>query len=31
MKFKPYDYQKKAIKYMIDHKNCGLFLDMGLG
>lgn len=31
MKFKPYPYQKKAIDFIMEHKRCGLFLDMGLG
>lgn len=31
MKFKPYSYQKKAIDFIMEHKRCGLFLDMGLG
>lgn len=31
MKFKPHDYQKTAIQYILDHPACGLFLDMGLG
>ncbi|MDO5015274.1 MAG: DEAD/DEAH box helicase [Clostridia bacterium] len=31
MKFKPYPYQKTAIKYVLNHPKCGLFLDMGLG
>ncbi len=31
MIFKPYDYQKYATCHVLDHKYCGLFLDMGLG
>ena len=31
MRFKPWDYQKTAIDWILDHKNCGLFLSMGLG
>lgn len=31
MRFKPHDYQKKAIEFMIKNPKCGLFLDMGLG
>ncbi len=31
MKFKPHEYQKKAIDFIIEHKAAGLFLDMGLG
>lgn len=29
--FKPYDYQKKAINWIVAHTRCALFLDMGLG
>lgn len=31
MEFKPYDYQRYAIKYILTHESCGLFLEMGLG
>lgn len=31
MKFKPYPYQKKSIDFILEHKRCGLLLDMGLG
>lgn len=31
MKYNPHSYQKYATKFIIDHKACGLFLDMGLG
>jgi len=31
MKFRPYEYQQTAIKWIIDNPRCGLFLDMGLG
>lgn len=31
MKYKPHDYQRVATQYILDHKGCGLFLDMGLG
>lgn len=31
MIFRPHEYQKKAIEYIIEHEKCGLFLDMGLG
>lgn len=31
MLFKPYDYQKTAINWVLDHPRCNLFLDMGLG
>lgn len=31
MKFKPHDYQKKAIEFVVKNPKCGLFLDMGLG
>ena len=31
MRFEPYDYQKAAEQWIIDHPRCGLFLDMGLG
>ncbi len=31
MKFKAHDYQRQAIKFALDNKSCGLFLDMGLG
>ena len=30
MKFRPYEYQQTAIKWIIDNPRCGLFLDMGL-
>lgn len=29
--FKPYAYQEKSIKWILDHERCGLLLDMGLG
>ena len=29
MKFRPYEYQQTAIKWIIDNPRCGLFLDMG--
>lgn len=29
--FKAYDYQRRAIDWVLDHRRCGLFLDMGLG
>lgn len=29
--YKPFSYQKKAEDFIIDHKEAGLFLDMGLG
>ena len=31
MKFKPYNYQRAAIQWVLDHPRCGLLLDMGLG
>lgn len=31
MKFNPYDYQKTAIRWVLDHPRCALLLDMGLG
>lgn len=31
MKFNPYDYQRTAIRWVLDHPRCCLFLDMGLG
>ena len=31
MEFVPHDYQKRAIKIVIDQKRVGLFLDLGLG
>lgn len=29
--YRPYDYQKRAIRHIIDHRFCALWLDMGLG
>lgn len=31
MKYKPYDYQKRAVQWIIDKPRCSLFLDCGLG
>ena len=31
MNYKPHDYQAYAKDWIIDHKNSGLLLDMGLG
>ena len=31
MKYKPYPYQQKAERWIINHPACGLFLEMGLG
>lgn len=31
MRYKPYEYQKAATQWILDHPRCGLFLDMGLG
>lgn len=31
MDFRPHDYQQVAIDWILDHKKCGLFLDMGMG
>ena len=31
MIYKPYDYQAKATQFVLDHPECGLLLDMGLG
>lgn len=31
MIYKPYDYQRTAMQWIMDKPKCGLFLDMGLG
>ena len=31
MRYKPYEYQREAMQWILDHPRCGLFLDMGLG
>lgn len=31
MKYKPYDYQTYCTNFIIGHKCCGIFLEMGLG
>lgn len=31
IEFRPYEYQRTAIDWILDHPRCGLFLDMGLG
>lgn len=31
MKYRPHEYQTRAIEWIKDHKRCCLFLDMGLG
>lgn len=31
MLYKPYDYQARATRFVLDHPACGLLLDMGLG
>ena len=31
MKYRPYPYQEAAEKWILEHKKCGLFLEMGLG
>lgn len=31
MIYKPYDYQKTAMRWILEKPRCGLFLDMGLG
>ena len=31
MHFKPYPYQEAAERWILEHKRCGLFLEMGLG
>lgn len=31
MRYKPYDYQRTAMQWILDNPRCGLFLDMGLG
>ena len=31
MIYKPHDYQKYAIRWIVEHPVCGVFLDMGLG
>lgn len=30
-RFRPHDYQRKAIRFALEHKKCGLFLPMGAG
>ena len=30
-RFEPHDYQRKAIRFALDHYRCGLFLPMGAG
>ena len=31
MKYVPWDYQKAAEQWILEHRRCGLFLEMGLG
>ena len=31
MEFRPYPYQKAAVDWILEHRRCGLFLEMGLG
>lgn len=31
MIYRPYEYQRTATRWILDHPRCGLFLDMGLG
>lgn len=31
MRYNPYDYQRTAVRWILDKPRCGLFLDMGLG
>jgi len=31
MLYRPYDYQRTATRWILEHPRCGLFLDMGLG
>lgn len=31
MRYNPYEYQREAMQWILDHPRCGLFLDMGLG
>lgn len=31
MLYKPYDYQRTATEWILNHERCALFLDMGLG
>ena len=31
MKYVPHAYQERAVRFIIDHPNCALFLEMGLG
>ena len=31
MIYRPYEYQRTATQWILDHPRCGLFLDMGLG
>lgn len=31
MNYRPYEYQRTAMQWILDNPRCGLFLDMGLG
>ena len=31
MRFVPHDYQKTAVRWILEKPRCGLFLDLGLG
>ena len=31
MIYRPYEYQRTATRWILQHPRCGLFLDMGLG
>lgn len=31
MEYKPYPYQQAAVDWILNHRRCGLFLEMGLG
>ena len=31
MIYRPYEYQRRATKFVLEHSECGLLLDMGLG
>lgn len=31
MIYRPYEYQRVALRWVLEHPRCGLFLDMGLG
>lgn len=31
MRFRPHDYQRRAVAWVLSHPRCGLFMEMGLG